>query len=207
MKRLFYLGLFVFISIVLFAQQQMNWKDYYIKDDAKTDYIKRKEQPAFKLYKPSDDWHFIDLDKLKELELNNAKEDEKKREEVRKKYEATYCRLYREGKEAHAILGIVALTGKIGTLDDYVKQIKENLIKGLTNYKSLSDKNLAKGQVAVRMLEYEFSADKEGKRMGQGRRYVFLKNNYLWQLIIETSKDIWKDLEKEFDTLYKKFEF
>ncbi|MCX7703475.1 MAG: hypothetical protein N2234_05185, partial [Planctomycetota bacterium] len=133
-------------AVAVFAQQQFNWKDYYLKDDAKTKYVKRSEQPAFKLYKPEEDWHFIDLEKLKEFEMNAAKEDEKKKEEVKKKYEVTYCRLYREGKEAHAVLLIVALTGKIGTLDDYVKQIKESLIKGLTNYKSLSDKTTSKRQ-------------------------------------------------------------
>jgi len=205
-KTIFWL-LFVLFSVSLFAQQ-FDWKDYYIKDDAKKKSIKRtRKQPAFIIYKPSSDWHFIDLEKLKEFELGRAGDDDKKREKIQKRYEVTYCRMYREGKEAHALLLIMPVTNQKAKLDDYVAQIKTNLIKSLKNYKLLSDKTSVRYRAVVRTLIYEFSSDEEGKRMHKARRYIFLKNNFLWQLLIETHKGNYEDLKKEFDKLYKKFKF
>lgn len=199
--------LFVLLSLSVFAGE-FNWKDYYTKDDAKRKYIKHtKKQPAFVIYKPSKEWHFIDLEKLKEFELSRVGKDEKERERIQKRYDATYCRMYREEKEAHALLLIISVTNKNAKLDDYLVSIKKNLIKALKNYRLLSDKTTVRKGVVVRFLQYEFSTDKDGKVMNRARRYIFLKNGFLWQLIISTHKDKYEDLKKEFDRLYKKFKF
>ena len=178
-------------------QKKFDWSKIYAEDDAKTTRFKRKEEPAFSLKKPSKKWHFIDIEKFKKIRLEAVK-DEKGKERMKALMDATYCLLYREEKEATAVLLIITLQEE-EKIDDIVARILQGLLKR-KGYSLKSRKFFRKGGVRVCRLVYEIG-EGQGKRMIE--RYLFVKGGRLWQFVMDCAPEDYKALKKEFSKLFK----
>lgn len=203
--------LFVFVCVAVlsvFAQQQppqkrkrFDWSKLYAADDAKKREFKRKEKPKFSLKKPNKSWHFIDIEKFKKVRLEATKEG-KDRERVRALLEATYCLLYREEKEATAVLLVMPLK-KEAKVDDVVTGMLQSLLKQ-KGYALKSRKFFKRRGVRVCRLVYQIG---EGAAKRMIERYVFVKDGGVWQFLMDCSPSDYKDLEKEFSKLFKSLRY
>ena len=184
------------------AQKKFDWSKIYAQNDAKTTKFKRKEDPSFSIKKPSKKWHFIDLEKFKEIRLKAAK-DEKQKERLKAQLDATYCFLYREEKEATAIVMVVPLQKQDVKIDEVVANVLQFLLKE-KGYNLKSRKFFKRYRARVCRLVYEIG---EGQAKRAIERYMFVKGGKLWQLIINCAPSDYKALEKEFSKLFKSFKF
>ena len=180
-------------------------KNFYIEDDEKTKSFTYKENPQFKLYKPTDNWHFVDVAKLHSAEVKNIK-DPKDREKIDNFYKVCKCIMYNEelNAEARVLVG-VGLGNK--TLDVIYKELKHNLSLSVKDYKELSAKNKKKGGAQGFCFVFEGTASNGEKEIYTW--YLFVKNNCFYQLRIvcpeEKNKD--KKVQKELEKIYSKWKF
>jgi len=206
--RLFVVAVFVFGAFLAAQQKQppvsrkFDWSKIYAQNDAKTTKFKRKKDPSFSIKKPNKKWHFIDLEKFKEIHLKAVK-DEKRKKQLKAQLDATYCFLYREEKEATAVVKVTPLPKQDVKIDEVVAEVLRFLLKQ-KGYSLKSRKFLKRRKTRVCRLVYELG-QKQAKRIYE--HYIFVKGGRLWQLIINCAPSDYKALEKEFSKLFKSFKF
>lgn len=180
-------------------------KNFYMEDDEKTKSFTYKDSPPFKLYKPNDNWHFIDVTKLHGAEAQKIK-DPKEREKVDNFYKACKCIMYNEelNAEARVLVG-VGLGNK--TLDVIFKEMKHNLSLSVKDYKELSAKGKKKS--GAQGFKFVFEGKTSAGEKEVYTWYLFVKNNSFYQLRIacpeEKNKD--KKVQKELEKIYSKWKF
>jgi len=184
------------------AQKKFDWSKIYAQNDAKTTEFKHKEAPSFSIKKPSKKWHFVDLEKFKEIRLKAAK-DEKQKKRLKPQLDATYCLLYREEKEATAIVMVIPLQKQDVKIDEVVANVMQFLLKQ-KGYSLKSRKLFKRRKARVCRLVFEIG---EGRAKRIVERYMFVKDSKLWQLIMNCTPSDYKSLEKEFSNLFKSFKF
>ncbi|RKY18831.1 MAG: hypothetical protein DRP63_01520 [Planctomycetota bacterium] len=184
------------------ANRKFDWSKIYAQNDDKTTKFKRKEEPSFSIKKPNKKWHFIDLEKFREIHLKAAK-DEKRKKQLKAELDATYCFLYREEKEATAVVVVTPLQKQDAKIDDVVAEVLRFLLKQ-KGYGLKLRKFFKRRRARVCRLVYEIGQE-PAKRIHE--RYMFVKRGKLWQLIMNCAPSDYKALEKEFIKLFKSFKF
>jgi len=178
-------------------------KNYYLDGEEKEKSITWKEKPAFKLYKPGDKWHFVDLAKLHGNQSRNVQNEEQKKQ-VDDFFRVCKCIMHNAEIDAEArVLVGIGLGGK--TIDVIAKEMEHSLKTSLKQFERIALKGKKKNGAVGFMLEYTDTP--QGQEKDHQLWYVFVKNDCFYQLRVGIVDKNYEDNKKELDKIYSKWKF
>ncbi len=164
-----------------------------------------RDNPPFKIYKPGDKWHFVDMSKFHGAEAQAVGNDPNRRKQIDDFFKICKCIMYNEElvAEARVFVGTGAITK---TIEEIMKETEHNLkTSSFESYKRVSLKGKKKNKAAGACLIFE------GNRKNQPKDkciwYLFLREKAFYRLCIDCLEEKFKDGEKDFKKLYDKWKF
>jgi hypothetical protein len=183
------------------APGQKTLKDFYREGEAKENSFTCKDEPAFKIYKPGDKWHFVDLSKLQAAELQNQS-DPNKRKEIEDFYKS--CKFMMHNEETKATVRV--LTGRTNKpLKDIVSEAESSLQTGFAGFKLVSRKAKQKCEAEGACITFE--ATPQNQKPIKCVLYIFVKNGFIYQLRMVCEKEKFDASGKDFKKIYEKWKF
>lgn len=176
-------------------------KNYYMEGEEELKSFTYKEQPPFKIYKPNDKWHFVDVSKFSGAQIQAIK-DPQQRQKVEGFFKLCKCMMYNADIDAEARVVVGLGYGK-KTLDQLMQEMETSLKQGYSDYKRISCKGKKKGSAAGACLIFE-GTPKDQKK-DRCLWYMFLKGDAFYQLRIHAVQETFDDNKKDFDALFKKW--
>lgn len=178
-------------------------KDYYVENDEKVKSFTYKETPAFKLYKPGESWHFVDMSRYQSAEVQKARTPQQ-RQQIDSFFKICKCILH--SGELNSEAAVFVSTGVLRKSLDLVMQDLENAVKkNLPDYKRISCKGKKKNGATGACLVFEGTA--KGQPKDTHVWYILVKGTAVYQLRMACGSDKYEDAKKDFDKIYSKWKF
>ena len=178
-------------------------KNYYAEGEEKAKSFTYKEQPAFKIYKPSVDWHFIDMARYQGDQAKKAR-TQQQAQQIANFFKLCKCIMH--NGEINSEAAVIVSRGVLrATLDKVMQDIEFNLKKSLPDYKRISCKGKKKNNATGACLVFE------GTPKGQAKDahvwYFMVRDKCIYQLRMACEAEKYKEAKKDFDKIYKKWKF
>ncbi len=178
-------------------------KNYYAEGEEKAKSFTYKDQPAFKVYKPSKNWHFIDMARYHGDQAKKAR-TQQQAQQIASFFKLCKCIMHNGELKSEAAV-IVSKGVLRGTLDKVMQEMEFNLKKSLSDYKRISCKGKKKNKATGACLVFE------GTPKGQAKDtyvwYFMVRDKSIYQLRMACESEQYKKAKKDFDKIYKKWKF
>jgi hypothetical protein len=179
-------------------------RKYYMEGEEELKSFTYKENPPFKIYKPSDKWHFVDVAKFHGDQARAVQNDQERRKKIDSFFKICKFIMYNEEINAEARVLVGVGYGK-KTLEQLMMDIENSLKQGYADYKRLSLKGKKKSKASGACLTFEGTPQNQKK--DKCVWYLFLREDNFYQLRIHAEEETFKDNEKEFKKIYDKWKF
>jgi hypothetical protein len=178
-------------------------KEYYMENDEKVKSFTYKEQPAFKIYKPSKEWHFVDMSKYHGAQAQKAR-SQQQRQQIDGFFKVCKCIMH--NGEANAEASVLVTMGILRKKLDLIMADMENSLKqSFADYKRVSLKSKKKRGAFGACLVFE------GTPKGQPKDthvwYFLVRDKCIYQLRMACETEKYEEAKKDFDKIYKKWKF
>ena len=178
-------------------------KNYYAEGEEEAKSFTYKEQPAFKVYKPSKEWHFIDMEKYKYDQSKKAR-TQQQAQQIASFFKLCKCIMH--NGEVNSEAAIFASQGVLRTtLDKVMEEMEFNLKKSLPDYKRVSCKGKKKNNATGACLIFEGTP--KGQKKDTHVWYFMVRERCIYQLRMACETEKYKEAKKDFDKLYRKWKF
>lgn len=178
-------------------------KKYYLENDEEVKSFTYKETPVFKVYKPGENWHFIDMSKY-QYEQTRAARTPQQRQQIDSFFKICKCILH--NGELNSEAAVFVTTGILRKSLDLVMQDLENAVKkSLPDYKRISCKGKKKNGAVGACLVFEGTTKDQPKDTHVW--YFLVKGRAIYQLRMACESKKYKEAKKDFDKIYRKWKF
>lgn len=178
-------------------------KEYYLFNDEEVKSFTYKQQPPFKVYKPSENWHFVDMSRYHSAQSQMAR-TQQQRQQIESFFNMCKCIMHNEELDSEAAV-MVTMGVLRKPLDKVMEEIEFNLKKSLPDYKRESCKGKKKNGAVGACLIFEGTA--KGQPKDKHVWYFLVRDKAIYQLRMACEAEKYKEAKKDFDKIYRKWKF